>query len=236
MLRTVVIVINKALLCFISTSALQCFVAMTPDQVNELLAPFLEGETLSDTQLRYISQHLDLLLKWNHRINLTAINESEQILTRHFGESLFTARKLSQDPAPFGSLIDLGSGSGFPGIPIKIWVPELTVTLVESRQKKATFLREVARTLGLDRLEVANQRAEKLALQADVVTIRAVEKFEESLSVAASLVKNGGRLVLLIGSPQVQRAISLQSEFSWDRPIPIPLSVSRVVLIGGALL
>src|SRR6476660_5630396 len=161
---------------------------MTSDRIRELLAPFLEGEAISDQQSNLISDHLQLLLKWNPRINLTAVTDPEQIVTRHFGESLFAARVLAKDSPLSGSLIDLGSGAGFPGIPIKIWAPGLNVTLIEARQKKATFLREVARILGLAGLEVAHQRGELLGLRADVVTIRAVEKFDKSLPVAASLV------------------------------------------------
>ena len=193
---------------------------------------FLEGDPLSDPQVQLISRHLELLLKWNARVNLTSISEAEQIVARHFGESLFAARNLYQVPSGLGSLIDLGSGAGFPGIPIKIWATELHVMLIESRQKKATFLREVLRDLGLPDVEVANQRAESLGLQADTVTLRAVEKFDVSLSVAADLMKNGGRLALLIGSAQVARATSLLPQLSWEGSIPMPLSQSRVLLIG----
>ncbi len=205
---------------------------MTPEKIRELLAPFLEGDALSDQQVQLVSQHFELLLRWNSRVNLTSITEPEQILARHFGESLFAARKLYQGASGIGSMIDLGSGAGFPGIPIKILAPELHVTLVESRQKKATFLCEVVRALGLAGIEVANQRAEDLGLQAHTVTLRAVEKFNNSLSIAANLVKNGGRLSLLIGAAQVGTATSLLPKFSWDDPISTPLSQSRVLMVG----
>src|SRR5881394_2980270 len=117
---------------------LQCSVAMTSEQIRAILEPFLEGDPLSDPQVQLISRHLELLLKWNARVNLTSISEAEQIVARHFGESLFAARNLYQVPSGLGSLIDLGSGAGFPGIPIKIWATELHVMLIESRQKKAT--------------------------------------------------------------------------------------------------
>src|SRR6266545_4946489 len=102
---------------------------MTTDRIRDLLAPFLENETLSQEQIRLIVEHLEILLRWNLRINLTAITDAEQIVTRHFGESLFAARKLFHGTAHSGSLIDLGSGAGFPGIPIKIWAPGLNTTL-----------------------------------------------------------------------------------------------------------
>lgn len=207
---------------------------MEKEQIRALLVPFLGGEPISDDKLALLSGHFDLLLKWNARVNLTAIREPEQILIRHFGESLFAARRLSQTPSLSGSLIDVGSGAGFPGVPIKVWAPKILVTLVESQQKKATFLREVARVLALPDLEVANQRAEQLGRQADVVTLRAVEKFHDALLVAASLVKPAGRLALLIGRPQVSTASSLLPGFVWDEPVPIPLSLARVLLIGRA--
>ena len=205
---------------------------MTSEQIRELLSHFLGGETLSNQQAQLISRHLELLLKWNPRINLTSITAPEQIITRHFGESLFAALELYPKPMGFGSMIDLGSGAGFPGIPIKIWAPELHVTLIESQQKKATFLREVTRALNLTSLDVANQRAEALGLQADTVTLRAVEKFDSTLPIAANLVNKGGRLALLIGATQVATATSLLPQFSWNSSIPMPLSQSRVLLIG----
>ena len=122
-----------------------------------------------------ISTYIDLLLRWNARINLTAIRQPEEIVTRHFGESLFAARHLfpaeatTEEPSEPAlrsvernstSVIDVGSGAGFPGIPIKIWAPDIHLTLIESNQKKATFLREVARTLTLTNINVFPGRAE----------------------------------------------------------------------------
>jgi 16S rRNA (guanine527-N7)-methyltransferase len=221
-----------------SSIELQCCVTMNADRIRELLEPFTHGHELSDQKLSMISAYLDLLLKWNARINLTAIRDPEQIVQRHFGESLFAAQEIadrlrSSQVVSRRSLIDVGSGAGFPGIPIKMWLPELHVTLVEARQKKATFLREVARSLALDGLEVLSERAADLKIQADVVTLRAVEQFENALPAAARLVRPGGSVSLLIGSAQVTAATSLLP-FSWDQPSPIPLSISRVLLLGRA--
>src|SRR2546423_4621034 len=132
---------------------------MNADRIRELLEPFTSGHELSHQQVSLISAYLDLLLKWNAKINLTAIRDPEQIVQRHFGESLFAAREIADRFRSSGdlhgrTLLDVGSGAGFPGIPIKTWLPELHVTLVEARQKKATFLREVARSLALDGLSV----------------------------------------------------------------------------------
>jgi 16S rRNA (guanine527-N7)-methyltransferase len=207
---------------------------MDSARIIEGLAPFLENDTLSAEQLAHISAHLELLLKWNSYVNLTSIRSAEVIVSRHFGESLFAARKLRSLGPPAASLVDFGSGAGFPGIPIKIWIPELRVMLIESRQKKATFLNEVIRTLRLRDIAVANLRAEKLGAGADVVTLRAVEKFESALPIAQGLVRPGGKLALLIGSQQAPVASSLLPQFRWQEPNAIPLSSSRILMIGHA--
>ncbi len=254
---------------------------MDSAHIAELLRPYLvppaappschserseESAFPSPIQLQHISIYIDILLRWNARINLTAIRDPEEIVTRHFGESLFTARHLypgnirvetaapgcpaaqssvAELPAPaFANdqrpgtndridLLDLGSGAGFPGIPIKLWAPHLRVTLIESNQKKATFLREVIRALTLTDINVFSARAEQFAAQAGVVTLRAVERFEQALPLAASLVAPQGRLALLIGAAQLPRAQELTPSFVWQEPIPIPHSTSRVLLVGN---
>ncbi len=224
---------------------------MDSARIAELLQPFLgsaDDQRLTTNDLQDISTYIDLLLRWNARINLTAVRQPEEIVTRHFGESLFAARNLfpirsnvAADapvrPPEQGSastrLIDIGSGAGFPGLPIKIWAPEIDVTLIESNQKKATFLREVTRSLTLTNINVFAGRAEAYPNPpADVVTLRAVEHFETVLPIAARLVAPGGRLALLIGQAQLTQAHNLAPELVWTPPIPIPLSASRVLAIG----
>jgi 16S rRNA (guanine527-N7)-methyltransferase len=207
---------------------------MDASTISRLLSPFLESRNLSDIQLQQISAYLDLLLRWNARMNLTAVRDAESIVTRHFGESLFAARHLFPAAAdPNTSLIDIGSGAGFPGIPIKLWNPQLQVTLIESNHKKATFLREVVRTLGLTAIDVHIGRAEEFSgPPADVVTLRAVERFEDILPIATRLTEPGGKLLLLVGVSQQIRTADLAQEISWDEPIPIPLSQNRILLVG----
>jgi 16S rRNA (guanine527-N7)-methyltransferase len=207
---------------------------MNSARIRALLYPFLGKVPLSDRQFALVSAHLELLLKWNARINLTAVRDPEEIVTRHFGESLFAARHIFPGSDSSGSLIDVGSGAGFPGIPIAIWAPKLKVTLIEAQQKKAVFLREVLRTLQLSNAEVVQDRAENLHVTADVVTLRAVEQFKEVLTVAAGLVAKTGRLALLIGMSQSRLASSLLPEFTWQAPVSIPLSRERALLIGEA--
>jgi 16S rRNA (guanine527-N7)-methyltransferase len=227
---------------------------MESHRIAELLQPFLSAP-LSDHQLQNISTYIDILLRWNARINLTAVREPEEIVTRHFGESLFAAGHLFSQPelydatvdprppkpgAAFGqpgathstTLVDVGSGAGFPGIPIKIYSPHTHLTLIESNQKKATFLREVSRALTLTDVNVFAGRAEDFSSFGDIVTLRAVERFRDALPIAARLVAPTGRLALLISRRQIDSLPDLAPPFRWLEPIPIPLSESRVLLIG----
>jgi len=194
---------------------------MDPFRIAALLAPFLgdvarapSPAALSDAQLSQLSTYLDLLLRWNARINLTAIRGPEQIVSRHFGESLFAARSLYPEGwqlATGDRLLDFGSGAGFPGLPIKIWAPALRLTLIESTYRKTIFLREVIRALALTGAGVFPGRAEEFDFNAadhsgagnlggsegerragDVasaitITLRAVERFDRVLPAAARL-------------------------------------------------
>ena len=136
---------------------------MDAARIAELLQPFLTAPAqLSAAQLNNISTYIDILLRWNARINLTAVRDPEQIVTRHFGESLFAARHLfpADDGRPTtDNCVDVGSGAGFPGLPLKLWAPAIHLTLVESNHKKATFLREVVRSLTLTNVNVFAGRA-----------------------------------------------------------------------------
>ena len=210
-------------------------------RISELLAPFLSAP-LSSEQMQDILTYIDILLRWNQKLNLTAIRDPEYIVTRHFGESIFAAQHLyAASPAqaqlslpPAGArLLDVGSGPGFPGLPIKICLPELAVTLIESSHKKATFLREVVRVLTLTGIDVFTGRAQDFpACSADMVTLRAVERFETALQAAVRLLRASGRLALLIGQSQVSRAVSPWPRIVWRDPLQIPLSAARVLLIG----
>jgi 16S rRNA (guanine527-N7)-methyltransferase len=202
---------------------------MDTSEIQRLLAPYFDAaHPLSSDQLAKLKAYLDLLVKWNAKTNLTAVRDPQEMVTRHFGESLYAATKLaSPDDAP-QSLIDFGSGAGFPGVPMSIYWPSAKVTLVESQNKKATFLKEVARTLPLPNVNVFSGRAEDLKdacgvkQTADLVTMRAVDKFDSALPVAKSLVAPGGRLALLIGESDAKRiGASILA--------PIPNSKERVV-------
>ncbi len=196
--------------------------------IAQLLEPFIE---LHESRLRAISTYIDLLLKWNARINLTGIRESGEIVQRHFGESLFAAKYLLEQQMP-QTAIDLGSGAGFPGVPFAMLAPEVQVTLIESQQKKATFLKELVHALGLKNVKVFGDRAENYPGTADLVMLRAVEKFTRALPMAARLAKAGGRIALMIGSRQTEPTRKLSSDVNWANGIDVPCGTSRQLLIG----
>jgi 16S rRNA (guanine527-N7)-methyltransferase len=214
---------------------------MQPARIAELLNPFFDkanGRRPTANDLENISTYIDILLRWNARINLTAIRDPEQIVTRHFGESFFAARHLfplfpSVTSVVRPTVADIGSGAGFPGLPLKLWVPAISLTLIEANHKKATFLREVSRTLALTEVNVVAARAETLPEATyDVITLRAVERFETILPVAARLVSSAGRLALLIGSSQLAAAQSRLPDLIWSDPLPIPGSSARVLAVA----
>ena len=266
---------------------------MDTPRIAALLQPFVEPP-LPESLLDQISTYIDLLLRWNARINLTAIRHPEEIVTRHFGESFFLARNLfptsassvartllsanadsAQLPAtsqlsnachpersqakseaigsakskacpelaegdPYSStaphVLDIGSGAGFPALPLKLWAPHIHLTLIESNHKKAAFLREVARALTLTNINVLTDRAETLASRpgfprAEVVTLRAVEHFETILPQAVTFLAQNATLALLISTAQVHH-LTTQTTLKWHPPTPVPQSHTRVLSIG----
>jgi len=215
---------------------------MVPARIAELLEPYLgppEAGSLKPEALDHISTYINLLQRWNARVNLTAIRDEEEIMTRHFGESFFAARLLFPACSPVFSVVkglevaDLGSGAGFPGVPLKLWEPEISLTLIESNHKKATFLKELTRTLTLTDINIQTARAETLAPSSfDIVTLRAVERFQSVLPVASRLAAPAGRLALLIGSAQLITAQSILPSLAWSSPIAIPRSKTRILAIA----
>src|SRR5271154_3705918 len=145
------------------------------DTIQRALAEF--HLTATEHQVLQIQQYVGLLLKWNEAVNLTAIRDPLEILYRHFCESMFAASVVNLDN---GRLADVGSGGGFPGLPLKILRPELDLFLVDSNIKKATFLAEAVRELGLTGARVIVRRYEDLGEELtplDVVCSRAVGEF-----------------------------------------------------------
>lgn len=199
------------------------------ERLNELLRSAGLAPLDAETGRRF-GMYLKLMLRWNARTNLTSVRDAEGILSRHFVESIACARAL---PAGVATLLDFGSGAGLPGVPIALCRPEMAVTLAESQGKKAAFLREAVRALGLKAMVHAG-RAEELTTVFDCVTLRAVDKMEQAVLAAGRLVRPGGWLALMTTTSQLA---GLQQaggkEFAWESaPQPLPGSAERVVALG----
>jgi 16S rRNA (guanine527-N7)-methyltransferase len=156
------------------------------------------GLDLDEDQINRFQLYLQELTEWNKRINLTAIIDPGDIQARHFLDSLTVSSAIPKDVMSQGTLVDVGSGAGFPGLPLKILSPGLRVTLVESVGKKAAFLRHLVNTLGLDGVEVRSQRAESLAHDSnlresfDVAVSRAVADMSVLAELTLPFCKLGG--------------------------------------------
>jgi 16S rRNA (guanine527-N7)-methyltransferase len=196
--------------------------------IAQLLQPYIQPD---ESRLIAISKYIDLLVKWNARINLTAVRAPEEMVQRHFGESFFAANHVLSK-GTLEKVIDLGSGAGFPGVPFAMLAPEVQVTLIESNSKKAAFLRELIYQLNLKNAKVFADRGENYKQTADVVTMRAVESFSKVLPLAIQLADSGGRVALMIGSSQVQEAMGLGDQMLWRESLPVPGGHSRVLLVG----
>src|SRR2546430_7649766 len=172
---------------------------------------------LNDEQVQQIQQYTKTLWVWNDKVNLTAIRDPLEMLYRHFCESMFGASLL---PVENCRLADVGSGGGFPGLPLKIMRPDLTVFLVESNVKKATFLAEVIRELGLTDARVLVSRFEELGEEVaplDVVCSRALGDFGSFLAWAGSRSVAAKQALLWLGGRDIDQIRGLPG-WSWAEP------------------
>jgi len=202
---------------------------LSPETIRRALGEFQLD--VNEKQIVYIQQYMKLLLAWNEKINLTAIRDPLEILYRHFCESMYAAVAV---PVENGRLADVGSGAGFPGIPMKIIRPELHMFLVESNMKKATFLAEVLRTIELPDTKVLVSRYEELGeelMPLDYVCSRAVGEFEPFLAWAASERVAAKQVILWIGGRDLDQA-QRGMQWEWREPIPVPHSLRRYLLVG----
>ena len=189
------------------------------------------GLTATEQQVIRIQRYVALLLKWNEKINLTAIRDPLEILYRHFCESMFAAGAV---PLERGRLADVGSGGGFPGLPLKIIRDELEVFLLESNAKKATFLAETIRELELERARVIVSRYQELFEEVtplDVVCSRALGEFAPFLAWAGSERIAAKQVVLWIGGGDLD-TVRKERGWEWGGAIPIPQSLRRFLLVG----
>ena len=188
-----------------------------------VLASGLEGvRALTCEQITALFRHYTLFQRWNKVLNLSSISDFEAVVSRHYCESIFLATQL---PAAPSSIVDIGSGAGFPGVPIAVLHPSSRVCLVESRQRKATFLKEATRRL--PNVEVRCQRAEDPVGRFDWLVSRAVA-WKDLEPIAADATSS----VALLSTASDAREIMLCRRFLWWEPTPLPWGRQIVLLIG----
>ncbi len=200
---------------------------MKPNQIATLLPPYITAAPADTDWPRINAQlsiYLDLILKWNARVNLTAIRSPEEIVCRHFGESLFAASHLGA----CSTLLDFGSGAGFPGLPLQLLRPDVAVTLAESRTRKAAFLREVVRALSLP-TEIWAERVESMPMERrfDTVALRAVDNMGAALQEAS---RRADHQLLILGTASAQYP-AISKEFESESATSLPNSSESALRI-----
>ncbi len=187
-------------------------------------------EPLDEQTVRRFGAYISLFVRWNARLNLSAIRDQEGVISRHFIESIAFARAL---PGGIATLLDFGSGAGLPGIPIALCCPQIAVTLAESQGKKAAFLQEAVRVLGV-RATVHAGRAEALRVVFDCVVLRAVERMPKAVAAAAQMVGPEGYLALMTTTNRLDELKQAAgTEFSWTALTPLPGATDRIVAFGA---
>ena len=214
---------------------------LTERDVRDLLAPF--DLDLTSSQIGQVNTYLDLLLRWNARINLTSVRTPAECVARHFGESLYLSRWVELR----GANLDIGSGAGFPGLALKIAFPGLATTLLEPVAKKRAFLKEVARACAMESVEVRSERLEEFlgrseaaieggdrkgGLLFDSWTARAVGQVTRLVELATRGLTPGRRLCLWVGHRQALEVVRDVRSLVWEASRPVPKSERREILVG----
>lgn len=169
-----------------------------------------EGFSLSETQLNQFVTYFDTLIEWNQKINLTAIEEPVEVAYKHFVDSACLMRVMPDLKQK--SMIDIGTGAGFPGVPLKIMEPELDLTLFDSLNKRIVFLQELCTKLQLQNVKAVHGRAEEFGIKPDyrgaydIATARAVARMPVLLEICLPFVKKGGIFIALKG-PELENEI-----------------------------
>jgi 16S rRNA (guanine527-N7)-methyltransferase len=205
-------------------------VHISSTSIAEWLAPY--GATLTDIQMEQVQKYIALLVLWNQKISLTSIENPQEIVARHFGESFFGAKFVEN---PRCRLADVGSGAGFPGLALKIFLPELQVSLIEQDTRKATFLNEVIRALGLQDTRVFRTSYEAIPPEIepfDVIAARALGDYRSLLNWAGPRLSSCGQVLLWLGAEDAVR-LSHFPGWQWRLPHALPESKNRVLLSGS---
>jgi 16S rRNA (guanine527-N7)-methyltransferase len=181
------------------------------------------GVSLRDSQIELFELYLQEILEWNKTFNLTGIRDPEDIVIKHFVDSLTPLPYLE----PSGRLLDIGPGAGFPSIPLKIAASELQVQLVEASRRKVSFLKHIIRTLKLESIVVLHSRFEDVELPEEpfnTIISRAFTRLEPLLRLVAPLMEPGNTLVAMLGPTTAKD----HPRFA-DRALAESLELNRVV-------
>ncbi len=195
---------------------------------EQLLAAKLgRWASLAPEQGDALARHWTLLERWNQRLNLTAVRRLEEAIPLHYCESVFFGTLLPRETV---RIMDVGSGAGFPGLPIAVVRPECEVWLVEANARKCVFLREAVRVMELENVRVVEARAEELGERVDWAVSRAV-RWEDVVEIARRLAGGVGLLV----SQQAAEEAHAVAGIRWSEPVKIPWGSRRVALLGNVL-
>jgi 16S rRNA (guanine527-N7)-methyltransferase len=192
------------------------------ETLDRELRPWL---TLSDEQIGQLYRHYQQLERWNDKVNLTSLEPGEELVVRHYCESLFLGVHLPIERG--GRIADIGSGAGFPGVPVAVFRPDSRVVLMDSVQRKAVFLREATRHLS--NIEVLAKRAEAVDGQFDWIVSRAVNPKD----VLRNLPRIARRIGLLLGESGVREAESVPG-IAWSEPIQLPWGDRKFLIMGSS--
>jgi 16S rRNA (guanine527-N7)-methyltransferase len=186
---------------------------------------------LPDTAYEQLARYVRLLTRWNARINLTAVRDPRMLVELHVAECLRCAQLI---PGTVSSVLDFGSGAGLPGIPIQLVRPDLVVTLAESQNKKAAFLREAARELGLPHTSVYAGRVEDLpdSRTFDLVAMRAVDRMDLALEAAEQRIGAKGFCMVLTSESRIDSVKCALPNLQWKIE-SMPRTEQRVLLLGS---
>ncbi|AIQ61735.1 16S rRNA (guanine(527)-N(7))-methyltransferase RsmG [Paenibacillus borealis] len=202
------------------------------------------GLQLSTKQLEQFEQYFQELISWNEKMNLTGITERSQVYTKHFYDSLSLAFYINMDETK--TLADIGSGAGFPGIPLKICFPHLKLTIVDSLNKRISFLQHVCDTLGLTGVQLIHGRAEEVARQYvhrdayDVVTARAVARLSLLNEFCLPFTRKDGVFAAMKGSDPAEELAEAKRSFKELRAelqkvesfsLPVEESARHIILV-----
>ena len=196
-----------------------------PPWFGELLRKELkQWVVLSELQIRQLWEHYEVLLRWNEKISLTSIPAGEEMVIRHYCESLFFAAHFPVTSQPI-TIVDLGSGAGFPGIPMAVLHCTWQITLLESNQRKAVFLRESTRSL--PNVTILARRGESVSAQFDWIVSRGVDPH----SVLKNTPRLARRIGLMLGEDDFS-SIKLESDIAWSEPVRLPWGDQRICVYG----